>query len=186
MNNIIPAISSVKNGHWNANLFQGRELAERNICVIGTGSIGKKVIQLSSVLGMNVSSANSKTTFHELNKMLFVADIISLNLPLTDTTMHLINKDTLSKLKSNVVLINTSRGGLINEKALYTFLKENKEATAVLDVLEAEPPPKYFYLNKLENVIITPHLGWNSTESAKKLKSWLFTEIMNSYDKLEH
>lgn len=129
---------------------------------------------------MNVFEANSRTSMFELERMLSKADIISLNMPLTNKTKHFINQNILSLLKSNVTLINTSRGGLIDENALFSFLKTNKKATAFLDVLETEPVAKDFYLNKLNNVFITPHIGWNSVESIERLKDWLFDELMRA------
>ncbi|HJO92250.1 MAG TPA: NAD(P)-dependent oxidoreductase [Victivallales bacterium] len=177
-NRFIPAVLSVKNGEWNQN-FQGSELFDKTICVFGVGEIGEKVVSLCKAFGMHVICINSKSSANDIEYGLGKADIINLNMPLNNKTKHFLNEDRLKLVKNNVLIVNTSRGGIINEKALFDFLIVNRKATAVLDVLEKEPLTDN-PLSDLENVIITPHIAWNSDESCRKLKNFIFNEAIRA------
>ncbi|PIZ16126.1 hydroxyacid dehydrogenase [Candidatus Desantisbacteria bacterium CG_4_10_14_0_8_um_filter_39_17] len=105
-----------------------------------------------------------------LNRVLEESDYISLHLPLNKETFHLINEKTLRTMKSTAILVNTSRGGLVDTKALYRALKEGWINSAGIDVHEEEPPPKDYCLFELDNVVISDHAGWYSEESIQNLQ----------------
>lgn len=105
------------------------------------------------------------------------SDYISLHCPLTSSTKHMINKDTLSLMKPTAFIINTSRGALIDEKALVEALKNHTIAGAGLDVQEEEPPKEDSPLYQLDNVILTPHIGWKGLETRQRLVSILANNI---------
>ena len=105
-----------------------------------------------------------------LDELLAQSDFVSLHVPLTDATRHLIDRDALGKMKPTAILVNTSRGGVVDADALYEALKAGKIAAAGLDVHEQEPPPSDYKLFELDNVILTDHAGWYSEESQLALQ----------------
>lgn len=112
-----------------------------------------------------------------LEELLKNSDYVSLHCPLTDSTKHMINKDTLSLMKPSAFIINTARGALIDEKALIEALKNGTIAGAGLDVQENEPPEDNNHLYIMDNVILTPHMGWKGLETRKRLVSILANNI---------
>jgi glycerate dehydrogenase len=104
-----------------------------------------------------------------LEQVISNSDIITLHIPLTNDTKNIMNKTIFQKMKDNTILINTSRGDLINEEDLYEGLKVKKPAFAALDVLKIEPPVNGNLLFDLENCVITPHVAWASTQAREKL-----------------
>ena len=104
-----------------------------------------------------------------LDTLLAEADILSVNAPLTDETRHMINAETIARMKDGALLINTSRGGLIDEEALVAALTSGKLAGAALDVFETEPFAADHPFRTMENVILTPHVAWRSTEALRDL-----------------
>ncbi|HIE44539.1 MAG TPA: hypothetical protein EYP78_07090 [Candidatus Omnitrophica bacterium] len=106
----------------------------------------------------------------EINKIFQVSDYISLHAPLNEKTRHLINEKTLQKMKPTAILVNTSRGSLIETNALYQALKEGWINSAWIDVHEEEPPPEDYCLFELENAVISDHAGWYSEESVQNLQ----------------
>lgn len=151
------------------------ELEGRALGIIGYGTIGQRVAKLAQAFGMKIlANTRSKITDPMIRAVdretLFrESDVISLHSPLTNETRHLINRETISLMKPNAILINASRGGLVNEQDLAAALKEKRIAAAALDVLENEPPHSDCPLLNLENCIITPHMAWASLESRKRL-----------------
>jgi glycerate dehydrogenase len=146
--------------------------------IVGFGNIAKKVIVIAIALGMKVLVYSKKSNyitdlpvkFVDKNELFKSSDVISLHCPCVDTTKYIINKDSLAIMKDTVYLINTSRGGLIDEDALFEALVNKQIAGAGLDVLELEPPSINNKLFKLDNCIITPHCAWLSNNS---LHNWL-------------
>lgn len=147
------------------------------IGIIGYGAIGQSVANLASAFGMKVIAATRNPSKHkhasvdfiDQKTLLSTADVISLHCALTPETKHLINANALKLMKPNCVLLNTSRGPLIDEYALAAALKEKRIYAAALDVVEKEPPLPTCPLLGLENCILTPHLAWSSTSSREKL-----------------
>ena len=162
------------------------ELNGKTLGIVGAGNIGRQVIKVGQALGMKVIAYNRSPRedeenlhFDTLEKVLKESDFISLHCPLTDATHHLINEETLALMKPSAFLINTSRGGLIDEPALIKALQENKIAGAGLDVQEQEPPADDNPLYTMENVILTPHIGWRGFETRQRLVSIVADDIHN-------
>ena len=156
------------------------EVNGKTLGIIGAGNIGHTVMKIAKALDMNIlvytrSPKDDEENVHyaDLETVLKNSDYISLHCPLTPATRHLINADTLALMKPTAFLINTSRGALIDEQALIRALKDNKIAGAGLDVQETEPPVKDSPLYTLDNVILTPHMGWKGLETRQRLLSIL-------------
>ncbi|MFI3115944.1 MAG: NAD(P)-dependent oxidoreductase [Clostridia bacterium] len=150
------------------------ELFEKTIGIIGLGSIGLKFAEMARGFGMNVIAySRSKNTdpnyaFIEqvsFDEVLAKSDFISIHCPLTEDTKHLINDDAISKMKDDVIIINTARGDIIDEEALYNALKSGKVLGAGLDVVSGEPLQAPCKLMECENVKITAHIAWLTIES---------------------
>ena len=175
--NISVCAGNTKNGSWSRSM--GFELTGKKLGLIGCGQIGKKVVSRAAALEMQVGifdpyfddqsflTEHNVISFSILDQLLTSCDIVSLHLPATSETTHIINQDSLSKMKSTAVLINTSRGELIDEEALYHALKDGIIAGAASDVFSSEPPPKDERLLSLENFILTPHIGAFTTEAVR-------------------
>lgn len=152
------------------------EVNGKTLGVVGAGHIGMEVIKVAKALGMNIlvhtrtpKADGDGIRYVSLDELLENSDYISLHCPLNDQTKHLINKETISKMKPNVVIVNTGRGPLINEKDLCEALAAKRIAGAGLDVQEVEPPAEDSPLYTLDNVIITPHMGWKGLETRQRL-----------------
>ncbi|MCZ8530277.1 D-2-hydroxyacid dehydrogenase [Alteromonas sp. PRIM-21] len=151
------------------------ELAGKHAVIVGHGELGKRVEALFKAMGMKVSIAarpgKQDDPRPSLTSLLPDADVISLHCPLTEDTEKLINADTLSLMRPTAFLINTARGGLVDEKALYHALKHNKIGGAGLDVLSVEPPPVDHILLKepLPNLLVSPHNAWIGNGARQKL-----------------
>jgi D-3-phosphoglycerate dehydrogenase len=170
-----PAHASMKAGDWKRSAFMGSEIYGKTLGVIGTGKIGTEVIKRAQSFGMKVMgydpfltsarAAQLNIEAAEIDDILAKADFVTLHTPLTKETKHLINAERLATMKPTSIIINCSRGGIIDEAALYDALKNGKLGGAGLDVFEQEPPSNT-PLRELDNVILTPHLG-ASTEEAQ-------------------
>lgn len=171
----------VKEGKWTLSPlfscfpFPIIELAGKTMGIIGYGDIGRKVAQVAKTLGMNVviytRTMPDNCEFKLLSKeeLYKTADVISLNCPLNKETEKMINKDALGLMKKNTILINTSRGGVIDELALCEALNNDIIYAAGLDVLTVEPMSEDCPLLNAKNCIITPHTAWASLEARKRL-----------------
>lgn len=160
------------------------EVNGKTLGIIGAGTIGKEVIKIAKVLGMNIlvytrtpREDEESVKYVDLDTVLSKSDYISLHCPLTPQTKHIINENAISKMKSSAFIINTARGALIDEPALIKALQENKIAGAGLDVQEVEPPALDNPLYDMENVILTPHMGWKGLETRQRLISILADNI---------
>ena len=152
------------------------EVNGKTLGVVGAGHIGMEVIKVAKALGMNIlvhtrtpKADGDGIRYVSLDELLENSDYISLHCPLNDQTKHLINKETISKMKPNAVIVNTGRGPLINERDLCEALAAKRIAGAGLDVQEVEPPAEDSPLYTLDNVIITPHMGWKGLETRQRL-----------------
>lgn len=160
------------------------EVNGKTLGIIGAGTIGKEVIKIAKVLGMNIlvytrtpREDEESVKYVDLDTVLSKSDYISLHCPLTPQTRHIIDENAISKMKSSAFIINTARGALIDEPALIKALQENKIAGAGLDVQEVEPPALDNPLYDMENVILTPHMGWKGLETRQRLISILADNI---------
>jgi len=155
------------------------ELQGKKLGIIGYGTIGREVIRIAQVLGMEIL-VNSRTPkpgsdtgvrFVSLEELLMQSDFISIHCPLTPATRHLINRERLTLMKPTAYIINTSRGPIIKETDLIEALRNGTIAGAGLDVQEQEPPEPANPLFGMDNVILTPHIGWRRLESRQRLIS---------------
>jgi len=163
---------SVSGGRWRGNGPAPRmyELHDKTLGIIGFGTIGKKVARLAKPFGMHVQyfdiarlsegEADSHgVKFRLLRELLKTSDVVSLHVPLNDSTRHMIGKEELELMKPNAIIINTSRGPVIDEKALHAHLSAGKIFGAGLDVFDQEPPPANNPLFTLDNVVLTAHFA---------------------------
>lgn len=172
---------SVVKGQWSGNRdfcywnWPLTELAGKTLGIIGLGRIGRKVAEIGKAFGMKVCGydPNPPGGFRietvGLSDLCTRADFISLHCPLTKETRRLIDADALRMMKKSAVLINTSRGGLVDTPALAEALRNGEIAAAGLDVLEDEPPPADHPLFRLPNCRITPHIAWATLEARQRL-----------------
>ena len=164
------------------------ELNGKTLGVVGCGNIGRQVIRIAQAMEMKVicytrtpRPDEENLNFVSLETLLKESDYVSLHCPLSDATRHLINKDTLALMKPTAFLINTSRGALIDEPALIRALQENRIAGAGLDVQETEPPAEDNPLYTMENVILTPHMGWKGLETRQRLVGVVADDIRSFF-----
>lgn len=161
------------------------EIQNKTLGILGAGAIGNQVIKIALALGMEVLTNTRTARVYEnphirsvsLDDLLKQSDFISIHVPLTPETKHMINKNRLSQMKPSAFLINTSRGSVINEVDLIKALQDKVIAGAALDVLEQEPPESDNPLLYMNNVILTPHIGWKCLESRQRLIKLLSTNI---------
>lgn len=180
---------SVRKGDWSSNadwcytLGPIREWHQKKVGIIGMGNIGIAFANMCESLGMQVLYHHTRDlmlhnrTFVDLKTLAQESDVISLHCPLNPSTEYLINASFLDQMKSDAVLINTSRGGLIHTNDLRKALMEHKIAAALLDVLEVEPPVENHPLINLPNAIITPHIAWISQEARKRIIEVMFKTL---------
>ena len=183
---------SVRNGDWSSHLDWTytltpiREWHGKTMGIIGMGNIGSCFAGMAESLGMQIIYHHTRDLqlpnrrFVDLETLAQTADVISLHCPLNDATDKLINQGFLSNMKSDALLINTSRGGLIDTMALRNALMNKTIAAALLDVLEKEPPPADHPLIGLPNAIITPHISWISFEARKRIAATI-SSIIKSF-----
>jgi len=186
--------SDVQNGKWISSKtfsyfpYSTYELANKTISIVGYGSIGKKVSEIASAFGMRVlihTRTIPKDCPYEIvskEDAFKRADILTLHCPLTEQTRELVCKDTLSLMKDTAVLINTSRGGTVNEFDLSNALKDGTIAKAYLDVLNYEPMSKDTPLIDAPNVIITPHVAWAALETRNRLMGIVINNLKGFLD----
>jgi len=178
--NIPQADASVKAGKWDRKNFEGVELHGKTLAILGMGRIGTEFASRANAFGMKVlaydpylSAARAKSLHVELverlDEIIPQADYITMHMPLTPETKHMLNAERLAKAKKGVRIVNCARGGLIDEQALYEALKTRHVAAAALDVFEVEPPPAGYPLRELSNVVFTPHLGASTAEAQESV-----------------
>jgi len=176
--NIPQAHMSMKAGKWDRKSFEGVELYNKTLGVIGMGRIGTEVARRAIAFGMRVlahdpflSPSRAKALqveVVELDEIYARSDFITVHVPMTDQTRGMINKDSMAMMKDGVRLINCARGGIISEKDLFEAVKGGKVAGAALDVYEQEPP-KDSPLLGLDHVVMTPHLAASTQEAQESV-----------------
>ncbi|ASI99300.1 hydroxyacid dehydrogenase [Thermococcus celer] len=165
----------MREGVWAKKQCMGIELEGKTLGIIGFGRIGYQIAKIASALGMNVllydpypneeRAREVGGRFADLETLLRESDVVTLHVPLVDSTYHLINEERLKLMKKSAILINAARGPVVDTKALVKALKEGWIAGAGLDVYEEEPLPKDHPLTKLDNVVLTPHIGASTVEA---------------------
>ena len=182
--------ASVQDGQWSDNEYfcywkkSVTLLTGKSLGIISYGAIGKRVAQIARALGMEIN------IFSQDPAGAMKSDFVSLHCPLTRENRHMVNTEFLVNMKPGAILINTARGGLVDERALADAIKAGFIAGAALDVLEQEPPAKDCPLIGLDNCIITPHIAWSPKEMrqavidilAENLESWLTGGMKNRVD----
>jgi len=165
----------IRNGNWIKKELMGSELKGKYLGIVGLGNIGKRLGRLARALNMNVIGYDVTPIDDEFSKevglmkadldtLLSSADYVSFHVPLLDSTRHMINTEKLKMMKNTARIINTARGGVIDEEALYNSLKDGSLAGAALDVFEVEPATGNKLIT-LPNFIATPHMGAQTKEA---------------------
>ncbi len=182
---------SVKSGDWSRSkhfsYWDGgfTELKDKSLGLFGYGNIAQQVSKIALAYGMRVlvHHPNKRSSYPEdvkwvgLSALWAQSDIISLHAPLNDSTADIICQATLEQMKSNAILINTARGGLVHESALANHLHNQAQFRAVLDVLTTEPPKADHVLYDCSNCFITPHQAWSSQEARQTLLNDVYSNI---------
>lgn len=161
------------------------ELAGKTFGIVGLGSIGMTVAKIAVDFGMKVAAFTSKEIEElpdgvekvDLDKLFAVSDVLSLHCPLTVSTRHLINAETISKMKDGVILINTGRGPLVDELAVANALNSGRIKAFCADVLSSEPPSGNNPLLSAPNTFITPHIAWATLEARSRLMNIAFSNV---------
>jgi D-3-phosphoglycerate dehydrogenase len=168
----------VRKGEFDWGSFGGSELAGKTIGIIGTGSIGCRVAEIAKAFGMQILAFDKYPNLRKAEEMgmkyvniytlLSESDFVTLHVTLTSETERMIGEKEFEAMKKGAVIINTSQGKVIDEKALVSSLKSGKLAYAGLDVFEEEPPSKDNPLFKLDNTVLSPHIGFYTVEAARR------------------
>jgi len=184
--NIVGGTNSLREGKWAKEEFMGMEVNGKTLGIIGCGSIGREVKQLARCLGMDVIIVDICVSdeFVPLDKMLPQADFITIHVPLTPHTKHLLSTKEFAEMKDGVVLVNCSRGGIVDEEALYQALVSGKAKAAALDVFEQEPP-KNNKLFTLKNVYGTPHIGAQTYEAQRRTSEQIARKVIDALAEAE-
>ena len=179
------ADSENKKGNWTKKDLMGTQLSGKYLGIVGVGNIGRNIGRMAKALRMNLIGydpypinrefiAETGMVVTDLNTLVESSDFITCHVPSTPETKHMFNADRFAKMKPGAYLVNTSRGEIIDENALYEALKESRLAGAALDVFEVEPPTNKLLVG-LPNVICTPHIG-AQTREAQELASIVIAE----------
>ncbi len=182
---IVEGTLTLREGLWEKEKLMGTELNGRTLGVIGCGYIGKDVERLALALGMKVIVVEEcvHDRFVPLADMLPKADFITIHVPLTPKTRHMISSKEFGLMKKGVRIIDCSRGGVIDQNALYDALVSGKVAGVALDVFEEEPP-KNNKLLCLPNVIATPHMGAQTFEAQHRASIQIANNVIDALEKL--
>lgn len=180
--NVPRAHHSMKQGKWEKKALAGSEIEGKTLGIIGCGRIGSLLAQKARALGMEVLGYNPPprtdspdVKYVELDELLRSSDIISLHVPLTPETDRMINAGTISKMKGGAIIINTARGAIVDEGALYAACKSGKIRAAALDVFPSEPYSGK--LMELENVFCTPHIAASTSEAQERIGELIAQKI---------
>jgi phosphoglycerate dehydrogenase-like enzyme len=166
--NLVQCVNEVKDGRWNK--ISGQELKGKTVGILGLGAVGKEVMRITQGIGMKVMGYDPFVNKEEMEaaynirigsieEILRESDYVTLHMPLTEDTKNLMNKDTLRMMKPSAYLINTARGGLVDEEALHEALSRQWIAGAAEDVFSVEPPAANEKLLQLDNFILSPHVA---------------------------
>lgn len=174
------AHASVKAGKWDRKRYEGVELYGKTLGILGMGRIGSEIARRAIAFGMRViaydpylSATKARTLqvelFEELDEVLPQADFLTMHMPLTEETRHMLDATRLAKTKPGARIVNCARGGLIDEQALLEAVRAGHVAAAALDVFEMEPPPPDCPLLQSDQIVFTPHLGASTAEAQESV-----------------
>lgn len=183
---IVEGTQSLREGKWAKDELMGTEINGKTLGIIGCGYIGKTVERFAISLGMKVLVVEECVfdRFVPLDGMLPQADFITIHVPLTPQTRHMISTKEFAMMKDSVMLIDCSRGGVVDQEALYQALVSGKVKAAALDVFEEEPPRNSKLLT-LRNVIATPHIGAQTEEAQLRASIQIAKNIIKELEKTE-
>jgi phosphoglycerate dehydrogenase-like enzyme len=172
------AYLSVKNGAWEPNKFPGIELKGKKLGIVGLGPIGMQMARLGAAMEMEVLAwtrnpdderAKYGLSYVSLEELFANADIVSIHLAYSDQTERMVSASLLERMKAGAYFVNTARAKIVDNDALYGLLKEGRIAGAALDVHEEEPAPKGYRMLDLPNVLICPHMAYNTAEAGENM-----------------
>ena len=185
--------ADVAGGQWpRTPLSNGRELAGKTLGVVGFGSIGQLTARLAKALGMRVVAfdammdhghaafAETGVAFQGLAELLAQADVVSLHLPLVESTRNLFDARRIAAMKPGAVLINTARGGIVDEPALAEALRSGKLGGAAIDVFATEPLPAQPHFQGCPNLVLTPHVAGVTRESNERVSSMIAQKVLEA------
>lgn len=180
----------VRNGNWNRKFFTGTELKGRTLGLIGLGEIAHRVAKRAKAFDMDVIGYDPFVAsfdhviqetgvmqINDLNELLSQSDFLSIHVPLTNDTKHLINRDKFSLMKQEAYVINTARGGIVHESDLVEAVKNKQIAGAYLDVLEREPIEKESSLNSVKSIRLSPHIAGLTVEAQSRTAMLIAKEV---------
>jgi D-3-phosphoglycerate dehydrogenase len=172
------AHESARAGRWEPGRFQGMELRGKTLGIVGLGPIGTEMARLGAGLGMRLlgwtrraapERARHGVTLVSLEDLFAAADVISLHLAYTPESQGLISRALLERMKAGAWFVNTARARLVDNDALVDLLRAGRLRGAAIDVHESEPPPADYVFRTLPNVLLTPHIGYNTAEAASNM-----------------
>jgi D-3-phosphoglycerate dehydrogenase len=181
---IVEGTQTLREGNWVKEGLIGVEVNGKTLAIIGCGYIGKTVERLAISLGMKVLVVEecAYDRFVPLDEMLPEADFLTIHVPLMPRTQHMISAKEFSKMKDGVMIVDCSRGGVVDQEALYQALMSGKVKAAAIDVFEEEPP-KNSKLLTLKNVIATPHIGAQTQEAQLKASILIAKKVIETLEK---
>jgi D-3-phosphoglycerate dehydrogenase len=181
---IVEGTTSLREGKWIKNELMGTEVNGKTLGIIGCGYIGKTVERFAISLGMKALVVEECVfdRFVPLDDMLPQADFITIHVPLTSLTKHMISTKQFNMMKNGVMIVDCSRGGVVDQEALYQALVTGKVKAAALDVFEEEPPRNSKLLT-LKNVIATPHIGAQTRETQLKASIQIAEKVIKALEK---
>lgn len=181
---IVEGTLSLREGKWEKEALMGVEVNGKTLGIIGCGYIGKTVERLAISLGMKVLVVEECAfdRFVPIDEMLPKADFITIHVPLTPHTQHMLSTKEFTMMKNGVMIIDCSRGGVVDQEALYNALVSGKVKAAAVDVFEEEPP-KNSKLLTLRNVIATPHIGAQTREAQRKASIQIANKVIEVLEK---
>jgi (S)-sulfolactate dehydrogenase len=188
--------AAVAAGHWpRAALGNGREMAGKTLGVVGFGAIGQLTARLARSIGMHVVAydallraddptfAAHDAAFALLDELVAAADVVSLHVPLVDSTRGLFSAQRIAAMKPGAVLVNTSRGGVVDERAVAQALREGRLGGAALDVFSSEPLPASGHFEGCPNLILTPHVAGVTAEANERVSLMIAERVLASLDR---
>lgn len=183
---VLPAHADVIRGNWNRNAFAGHTLAGKTLGIVGYGRLGSMMAAYGKGLGMKVifTDPNVKGGVN-LAALLKTSDVVSLHVHLSESTMHMIGKNEIAKMKTGAILLNTARGAIVDEKSVIAALRKKKLGGYGADVLEGETAfgrkaksPLIAYAKAHKNVILTPHIGGNTVEAREATDIFIAKKLL--------
>jgi phosphoglycerate dehydrogenase-like enzyme len=194
LKNTYQASRAMRDGGWGmGDLAPARDILGKTIGVVGASRVGRRVLKLLKVFPVNIllydPFVDKKTAKSlgakkcELDELLKNSDVVTLHAPAVESTRHMLSTASLALLKNNVLLVNTARGMLIDEAALIDFLHKHRNASAVLDVTDPEPPADDSPLRRLANVVLTPHIAGSTESGLTRIGSHILDELQLFFGK---